>query len=70
MFDSCLSLKMRLFKTSVNAGYQVSVPSTSAQSLADIAFFDAFVFWVAPHDGQVMMFAVMLYGIFLLQDFI
>ena len=51
---------MRLFKTSVNAVYQVSVLSTSAQSLADIAFFDAFVLWVAPHDEQVMMFAVML----------
>lgn len=60
---------MRLFKTSVNAVYQVSVPSTSAQSLADIAFFDAFVFWVAPHDGQVMMFAVMLYGFFFVTRF-
>ena len=48
----------------MNAVNQVSLPSTSAHSLADIAFFDAFVFWVAPHDGHLMMFALMSYGIF------
>ena len=48
----------------------VSELSTSAQSLADIAFLQDFVFCVAPLDGHVIIFAEMLYGIFLLHDFI
>ena len=39
--------------------------STSAQSIADIAFFDDFVFWVALHDGQVTILSFMVYGILL-----
>ena len=65
---SSLFLFRRHWNTSVNAVNHVSVPSTSAQSLADIAFFDDFVFWVALHDGQVTILSFMMYGIFLLHD--
>ena len=65
-----LSWLRRLFNTSVNAVNHVSLLSNSAQSLADIAFLQDFVFCVAPHDGHVIIVAVMLYGIFLLHDLI
>jgi len=48
---SSLFLFRRHCNALVNAVDHVSVPSTSAQSLADIAFFDDFVFWVALHDA-------------------
>ena len=65
---SALFLFRRHCNTSVNAVNHVSVPSTSARSLSDIAFFDDFVFWVALHDGQVTILSFMMYGIFLLHD--
>ena len=40
--------------------------STSAQRLADIVSLKDLVFYVAPHDGHVIILAVMLYRIFLL----
>lgn len=60
------SLFWRHCNTLVNVVNHVSMMSTSAQRLADIVSLQDLVFYIAPHDGHVIILAVMLYRIFLL----